>query len=90
MKKLLIATLAITALSVLAPLASARDLVLIGYDRAGRPVYREVARPAPRYYDNRQSYYYEQPRARYHSHDDDCRPAKQPRHRSPLSFLFNF
>jgi hypothetical protein len=90
MKKLLItATLFITALTALAPLASARDLVLIGYDRVGRPVYREVSRPAPRYYEDRYSSYSE-PRVRYHSHDDDCRPAKQPKHRSPLAFLFNF
>lgn len=93
MKKLLIATLALTAFAGFAPSASAghRDEVFVGYDRCGRPVYRENCRPSQRYYEERPSYYRAAPQVRYRDDDDDrCRPQRRSHHRSPLAFVFGF
>jgi len=63
MKKLLITTLLLTGLTAFLPSAHAdcRERVFVGYDRCGQPVFREVYRPAPRYYEERPAYqpYYE-------------------------------
>ncbi len=93
MKKLLIATLAITAFAAFAPSASARhrDEVFVGYDRCGRPIYREVCRPAPRHCEERPVYYRESYSPRYRNYDDDrCRPQRRHHHRSAISFAFGF
>ena len=100
MKKLLIASLLLTGLAAFAPSAVARDYdrEFVGYDRCGRPVYREVYRPRyhcderPRYHhDDRPTYRYAPP-VRYRSHDHDERPRcrETRRHVSPLSFIFGF
>ncbi|MCE9611281.1 MAG: hypothetical protein K8R23_13890 [Chthoniobacter sp.] len=98
MKKLLIATLLLTGLTTLVPTANAdcRERVFLGYDRCGRPVYREVYREAYRpsrdyYYEQRPTYYREAPTVRYRSYEEErprCRETH--RHISPLSLIFGF
>ena len=94
MKKLLIATILLAGLTSFAPNASAdhKERAFVGYDRCGRPVFREVCRPSYGYYEERPAYYREVPQVRYRSYDYDDRPCyrEQRRHGSALSFIFGF
>ncbi len=94
MKKLLIATVLLTGFAAFIPSAKAEhcEHVFVGYDRCGKPVYREVVRQRYSSYQERPTYYREAPQARYRSYDRDddrrCRETRRPV--SPLSFIFGF
>lgn len=96
MKKLLIATILLAGFAAFVPSAKADhcEHVFVGYDRCGKPVYREVVRPRYGYYQERPTYYRSAPQVqvRYRSYDRDddrrCRETRRPV--SPLSFIFGF